>query len=297
MKIVGKFDFKLLEWAEVKVIFTLGMDVFVAALFSVVMGHSLLLFSGHLLTLEQTAILAVNLKLVNMMTQILHRIPGSAEPMLMKMVSDKKDEQFRVWWQLITKMTILSALFCAGMFVFWNKLVVSTWTSDEMVMQGAALVLLALIPFRFLVHYVFVNSLAIFKEIRKVKWFLLWEVVLYSGLAFMLGQEFGLVGLLSANLLSMLGGALLRGMKCFAFYSAIPFRKLLMLFIRLTLPLVSAFYVLFVFANRFENLEILYSIRMSICWSLLCVVICYFFVFDSSDRLHLNSLVLKIKNG
>ncbi|MDG1004263.1 MAG: hypothetical protein P8N58_05245, partial [Emcibacteraceae bacterium] len=131
-ELVGKFGLKLIKLDEVKTVFSLGMDVFVAAMFSVVMGNSLLLFSGHLLSLEQTAMLAVNLKLVSMMTNILQRIPGSASPMLMKMVSEGNDNQFRVWWKLITKATISIALICAGMFVIWNKTVIELWTSKEM---------------------------------------------------------------------------------------------------------------------------------------------------------------------
>ena len=295
-KLVGKFDFSLLEMTEVKVIFSLGMDVFVAALFSVVMGHSLLLFSGHLLTLEETAILAVNLKLVNMMTQVLQRVPGSAEPLLMKMVSEGQLDQFRVWWKLVAKATILLSLFAAGMFVLWSEFVITAWTSkEEMVIHGAALVLLALIPFRYLSHYVFVNSLGIFKEIRKVKWFLLWEVVLYTGLAFWLGTRFGLIGLLSANLLSMLGGALLSGMNFFSFYSRIPFGHLLALFIRLTLPLSFTFFVLKSLTNGFIGEGVVYSTGMSLVWSLLFVVICFFIVLDQNEQNQLKVLAQKFR--
>jgi len=291
MKIVGKFDLSLFEWAEVKAIFTLGMDVFVAALFSVVMGHSLLLFSGHLLTLEQTAILAVNLKLVNMMTQILHRIPGSAEPMLMKMVSENKHEQFRVWWQLITKMTVLSALFCAGMFVFWNRLVVATWTQEEMVMQGGALILLSLVPFRFLVHWSYVQALAIFKELRRIKWLLLWEIVLYIILAVSLGSRFGLIGLLSANLLSMLGGALPRGMQLIAKFGVIPLRSIFLNFSRVIVPSFVGFSLIYYWGGEYMNSSILSETLISIVWLMVSALTAYCIVLDKSEKLKLGGFV------
>ena len=56
-------------------------------------------------------------------------------------------------------------------------------------------------------------------------------------------------------------------------------------------PLVSQL------GGRFESSDIFYSVGMSFCWSLLGGVICYYVVFDPSDRLQLKSLILKIKNG
>jgi len=300
-KLAGSYDWKFFEFSEVKTVFKLGFDVFVAAVFSVVMGNSLLIFSGHLLTLEQTAILAVNLKLVNMMTQILQRVPGSAGPMLMKMVSEGNLAQFRSWWTIITKVTLFLALVSAGFFVIWNKWVVTLWTSEEMVMNGVAVVLLSLIPFRYLVHYQYVNSLTMFKEIRKVKLMLVWEILLYMGLAWWLGSEFGLMGLLSANLLSMLGGALFYGMRWFAYYSEITMQKLLELLLRLIVPLSVAFAIVYavgvlrVSGTWFECLSV------SILWVALFSLVGYFIILDLTDRqqllLFLKQLKLKLKKA
>lgn len=290
-QLAGKFDRHLLEFGEVKIVFKLGFDVFVAAVFSVVMGNSLLIFSAHLLTLEQTAILAVNLKLVNMMTQILQRVPGSASPMLMKMVSEGNEAQFRVWWTIITKLTLFLALVCAGFFVIWNKWVITLWTSEEMVMGGVAVVLLSLIPFRYLAHYQFVNSLAIFKEIRKVKLMLVWEIMLYMGLAWWLGNQYGLLGLLSANLLSMLGGTLFYGMRWFSIYSTIPFQKLLALFARLAIPLMLAFVLVYAAGLISVNGTLLGSLSMSVLWGILFSLVGYFVILDREDRQKLPPLL------
>ncbi|MCP5536772.1 MAG: hypothetical protein H7A51_11160 [Akkermansiaceae bacterium] len=290
-RLVGVFKIKLVEWEEVKTVFRLGMDVFVAAMFSVVMGNSLLLFSGHLLTLEQTAMLAVNLKLVSMMTNILQRIPGSASPMLMKMVSEGNDVQFRVWWKLITKATISIALICAGMFVIWNNRVVELWTSEDMLLGSTAVLLISLIPFRYLAHYQFVNSLTIFKEIRKVKWLLVWEVILYAGLAWVLAKQFGLIGLLSANLLSMLGGALFSGMKWFAIYSRIPFKALVHLFLKPVISLMLAFALLYMLGGLIGRANLLTDISLSFLWGGLSLVMGYLFILDNHDRGHLLTLL------
>lgn len=294
-KLVGQFNLNLLDWTEVKTVFKLGMDVFVAALFAVVMGHSLLLFSGHLLTLEQTAMLAVNLKLVNMMTNILQRIPGSASPMLMKMVSEGNDAQFRIWWKFITKVTISAALLASAMFVIWNKVVVSIWTSEEMVMTLPSVVLLSLIPFRFLVHFQFVNSLTIFKEIRKVKYLLVWEVVLYAGLAWVLGKQFGLIGLLSANLLSMMGGALYSGMKWFARYSEIALRELAILLTGLLIPLLMVFALGFLMTAYLSESGFLVGLALSVIFTLPFAVIGYRVIMNEDDRGRLSLFVVSIR--
>lgn len=299
-KLVGQFNWRLIKWDEIAVVFSLGFDIFVAAIFSMVMGNSLLLFSGHLLSLEQTAILAVNLKLVNMMTQVLQRVPGSASPLLMKMVSEGKDQQFRVWWKLVTKITLALTLICAGMFVIWNKIVVVLWTSEDMLLSGSAVILLALIPFRYLTHYQFVNSLTIFKEIRKVKWWLAWEIVLYVGMAWLMGSFFGLMGLLSANLISMLGGALFFGIRWFSSFSCIPFKELVMLFVRSTFPLAVAFTLVYTVALPWVRADMLGSLMMTLLWSIVIIGIAYVFILDKSERHQvshiINALKLRLKS-
>lgn len=283
-KLAGRFDLELLLWSEVKVVLLLGFDVFVSALFSLVMGNSLLLFSGYVLTLEQTAVLAVNLKLVGMMTQILQRIPGSAGPTLMKLVSENQDQQFRMWWKIVTKLTISVAIFGAGLFVFWNRLVISWWTSADMVMPLGAVLLLSLVPFRFLVHFQFVNSLAIFKELRRVKLVLVWEVLLYSALALLLGKWLGLDGLLAANLLSMFGGSLFYGMRWFARYAGIPFGNLVALLSRITIPLILSLGLVIGISGGLSRFGIVGNLGLSTLWSLLFLVIGYWWILDAPER-------------
>lgn len=295
-RLIGRFRMSLFDWQEVKTVFRLGMDVFVAALFSVVMGNSLLIFSGRLLTLEQTAMLAVNLKLVSLMTNILQRIPGSASPALMKMVSENHNDQFKIWWKLITKATLGAALLCAGMFVIWNNAVIALWTSEDMILGHGAVILLSLIPFRYLAHYQFVNSLTIFKEIRKVKWMLVWEVILYAGLAWYLAKQYGLLGLLSANLLSMLGGALFFGMKWFSVYADISCKKLLWLFIKLTVPFMAGFALLYQLTGVPGSRDFMPALVSSMSWGVMAFIIGYILVLDRADRGYLKLAALTVKN-
>jgi O-antigen/teichoic acid export membrane protein len=288
--LVGHMSLSLLDWNEVKAVFRLGFDVFVAAVFSMVMGNSLLIFSGHLLTLEQTAVLAINLKLISLMTNIFQRIPGSADPILMKMVSDGKDQQFRIWWTFVTKATLSLSLFGAGMFVIWNRIIVSHWTSKEMILPMAAATLLALIPFRYLVHYQFVNSLTVFKEIRRVKLMLGWEILLYTALSYGLGRRFGLNGLLAANLLSMCGGALLGGIKWFAAFSKIPIRIQSLLLFKITVPLTFAFAALAWLGHSYFDGGWSDCISLSLVWVLCFALIGYSMILDTRERHELRGM-------
>lgn len=295
-KLVGKFKLGLIEWKEVKEIFSLGTDVFVAALFSVAMGHSLLLFSGYLLTLEETAVLAVNLKLVSMMTQILQRVPGSTNPTLMKMVSQDDYKGYGVWWGYTAKLTISLSLLGAGLYVFSSAFVINVWTSKAgMEMHGVSVLLLALVPFRYLVHYIFVNSLTIFKEIRKVKLWLVWEIILYVMIALWLGRDYGMVGLLSANLISMLGGALFVGMKYLAYYSHVKFRSFLKLFLKLVVPLGACLVALFFVSLNLQFSSLGNMLVMSLAWCLSFGLITFLFILDSDERLKIMR-VLKFTN-
>jgi len=295
-KVVGKFSLKLIEWKEVKEILVLGMDVFVAALFSVAMGHSLLLFSGYVLTLEETAVIAVNLKLVGLMTQVLQRVPGSTNPTLMKMISNDDYDSYKVWWGFTAKTTVCLSLLGAGLYVFSSGFIINLWTSKSgMEMTGVSLLLLSLIPFRYLLHYIFVNSLTIFKEIRKVKLWLLWEIILYVILALSLGKSFGMVGLLSANLISMLGGALFVGMKYLAHYSKTSFTTLLKFLAKLVVPLTLGLVLLFCLFQYLQLSDLLNMVIMSSLWGVTFTAIGYTLILSSDEKIKIKRL-LKITN-
>lgn len=151
-------------------------------------------------------------------------------------------------------------------------------------MPLASVALLSLIPFRYLVHYQFVNTLTVYKEIRKVKLMLVWEIVLYISLAYGLGKAFGLNGLLAANILSMLGGALIGGMKWFAVFSEIPVRRQVVLLSKLTLPLVLSFAILSLAGERLLNDGIIGTATLSLIWGAVFTAIGYFVLLNDAER-------------
>jgi hypothetical protein len=215
----------------------------------------------------------------------------------MKMISEGKYDQFRVWWGMVTKLTIAMALFSAGMFYIWNSLIVTLWTSDEMVMQGGAVILISLIPFRYLMHYQFVNSLAIFKEIRKVKWMLVWEIVLYFSLAWWLGNRYGLMGLLSANLLSLLGGALFLGMKWMAVYARISFTRLVLLSVRLVVPLSLSAVIVYYCSQQTESDGLVTGLILSMLWCFVFLLVAYLVIMDRWEKRKLSTWLCGLMGG
>lgn len=282
---------KLLRSEELRLVFHLGFDVFLAGVFSMVMGNSLLIFSGHLLSVGVTAALAVNLKLVTLMVNILQRIPGSAGPLMMKMVSEEKLDQFRNWWRFLTKLTLGAALAAAGFFVIGNRHGVTLWAGADMVLPFSSAILLSLYAFRFLVHFQFVNSLAIFKEMRKVNLSLLWEVILYVGLAYSLASKFGLNGLLAANLLSAAGGSLPNGMRWMLHYSGISVHTQIALLLRASAPLILAFAALIWVGKTSWESSWLACAAAGTAWALVVAVIGYALVLDGRERGELNKLM------
>ncbi|MEN8846936.1 MAG: hypothetical protein ABF377_02525 [Akkermansiaceae bacterium] len=286
----GKVGRETIDLNRIKTLFFLGVDVFISSIFGVIMGSSLLLLSGHLLTLEETAILAVNLKLVTLMTHLLQRIPGSATPMLMKMQSEKKEHQFYVWWKLLTKVTVFAAILCGGGFVLWNKVIVTQWASSELILDPLSIILLSLIPFRYLFHNQFVGSLTIFKEIRKVNLWLMWEIVLYFGLALYLGSRFGMHGLLAANLCSLAGGASIGGIKWMAVYIKVSGGELAALAGKIAIPLTIAFSVLVIFLNYFSWEGFFGAVLLSSIWVVFAGLIAYTLVFDARERARMTEL-------
>ncbi|GAA5496672.1 hypothetical protein Rhal01_02857 [Rubritalea halochordaticola] len=276
------------HWAEVKaenvkVIFKLGLDVAVGTIYTVVLGNSLLIFSGNLLSLGVTAILAVNLKLINTITQILQRIPGAAEPVLMRLVSESKLDDFYKWWKLVTKLSVVLSLLACGGYLLWGDFIITLWVGKEMTLTGLPLILLGFIPVRFIIHYVFVHSLVIFKELRKVKVSLIWEMVLYVALVYWWTPLYGLKGLLFANLASMAGGSLMFGVKWMAVYSQREYREIMNVLLKTTLPLSLAV-VLFCAGAASMGLGFWSSSLVTLLWCTFTAIVLVFAILDARER-------------
>ncbi|SHI72441.1 Membrane protein involved in the export of O-antigen and teichoic acid [Rubritalea squalenifaciens DSM 18772] len=289
-----KFYWADVKAENVKMIFKLGLDVAIGSVYTVVLGSTLLIFSGNLLSLGITAVLAVNMKLINTINQILQRIPGSADPVLMKLVSEEKIDDFYKWWKLVVKGSIFLSLLACGGYLLWGNYIVSLWVGEEMTLDGMHLVLIAFMPVRYIIHYVFVLSLGVFKELRKVKFPLIWEMALYVALVYWLTPRYGLTGLLVANLASLTGGSLLFGIKWLSILTIRPYSNVFMLMLKSALPLCVAVMVLYKWLAGSE-LQFLSLFIMTIVWCLAAVILLVYVILDAQERNRVFELVRSAK--
>lgn len=292
--LVKKFEFKLFKMSELKRLLRFGWDICLFSLFGAVMANAVLLISGSMLSLHETAMLAVNLKIITTLTQVLQRIPGSASPFLMKLAAEEKHEQFNRGWKLLTKSTLLAAVYGAGIFVVTSKVFIGEWAGDDLVLSPLLTGLLALIPFRYLLHYQLVGSLAFYKEIKKVSWWLVWELALYGVIAYFLSKNFGMGGLLSASLICLLGGSALAGGKWMARLMEVKNSSLLIFIARSVLPLLIAFSSLVFLVIKFQPEGILNAIIGCLLWSVVIAVVALVAVVDQEELTKLKSIIQKL---
>lgn len=209
----GRFSWASIERSEMRTIFVLGLDVFVSGVFSIFMGSSLLLFAGIILPLQQVAMLSVNLKVYQMLLQVVQRVPSSAEPALMELVSQKDLDRFRFGWSFLTKVSLGATLLCAGGLYLFGQKFVAWWASPKMVLGPGSVCLIGLMAFRYMLHHSLVGTLVMFKEIRRARLGLFVEAGVYTILVSIWGPKYGIIGLLTAHGLSFFGGAVWPGVK------------------------------------------------------------------------------------
>lgn len=239
LRLSRPFHWALVSGAEMRRILGLGIDLFFVSLYSLFLSQSLLLFAGQFLSLAMIGILAINMKLVQFMVQLCQRVPGTAETILSRMVAENDLERFRRSWGLAAKASVLTCVLGGGCLYFWAPLGVSWWTSPEDRMGGAALALLVLTPVRYIVYLTFVLPAVMFKAANRLRGALLWEVAVYIGLVLSLGPRWGLVGVLAANLMSLVVGAFWPGVRLFAELSGFSVRHILgVAFQSLVVPLL-----------------------------------------------------------
>ena len=224
--LVGTFCRTNIHSEDLFRIFRLGLGVFVTACFNMFMTSSILLFGGVFLKLNEVAVLAVNLKLPILLINLFQRIPGSADPVLGDCVSRNNLERFRFGWIIIVKVTLIVSLIGSGLYFLWSRIIISAWTSEDMVLPVFPTLLLALIPIRFILHYLMVMSLSAFKELRLISGWLIAEMFFATLLFVLLGRKYGLTGLLMANVLSIFTGSLWCGVRSTAQLSGIRVRHM-----------------------------------------------------------------------
>jgi len=292
--LLPKLNFSGVSWQQIRSIFSLGMDVIFINLFNVFMSSAPLIFAGHFLTLQDVAVLAVNLKLVSLIYQIFHRIPGGAEPTLMTMISHGEIGKFRFGWQVIAKVSLASALFGGGCLYITSNLLIRWWTSPAMIMPATATLFLCLMPLRHMIHYLFVSSLVMFKEIRKVRFSLVLEALVYSALVIVLGKCFGLPGLLGGIILSLPLGAMWRGGYCFAKLSGCTLQSLMGMVFRVLFVPGFAFASLAVFATvEMRNSPFQVTLLM-LAWCAINAVSLFTLAIHGNERTYLKELLSRV---
>lgn len=197
---------------EIRRIFSLGFDLFIVALYNLALVNASLLFAGAMLPLAIVSVLTVNLKFVQLLTQALQRIPGTADPILSKMIASNDLAGFRTSWTLVSKCTVGLSALCVGMTYLWAGTAVALWTSQADVLTGAELLLVALMPLRYTMQMVYVLSPTMFKAANRLRTAMLAELVVYCVMAFALGRSMGLKGILLANIVSLFAGSLVPGL-------------------------------------------------------------------------------------
>ena len=272
-----------------KGIFRLGLDVFVSTFFTVFINNSLLIFAGMVSTLEASARLAVNLKISQLGTQVLHRIPAAAEPILMELISHRDLGRFRFAWTALAKVTMALALAAAGCIFLWGSRLVAWWTDPGMNVEPAALAWLALLPLRFILHYFLVGTLVMFKEIRRVRTALIFEAALYTLLAWQLGRVAGVAGLLCGCVISLAGGAVWWGVPAVASLAGLRVREVVVLTVRACALPAAAYAVLAIFAPAGPQMAWPRLVGLTGGWLAFNAAHLFAVVLDAGDRAFLGA--------
>jgi Na+-driven multidrug efflux pump len=272
-------------WNDIRRIFVLGFDLFWIALYNLILGHTLLLYGGMILATTQIAILTVNLKLVQFALQIAQRLPGTAEPILAQMVTVQDFARFRAAWLLSAKSALGATLLGIGILYLWAGFAVHYWTSDADIMRHWALLLVCLLPFRYILHTVCVLGCTLFKAANRMRFPLVWELILYTALAFPLGHKFGVGGLLAASLVSLVGGSLLPGIRLIQRMGHFSPRVIPVAVLKTVAPTLMLLLGVVAMFPQPEQMTLAARCALTAGWMLLTAFLLWFIALDSAERL------------
>lgn len=271
-------------WNDIRRIFVLGFDLFWIALYNLILGHTLLLYGGMILSAAQIAILTVNLKLVQFALQVAQRLPGTAEPILAQMVTVQDLARFRAAWFLSAKSALGATLLGTGILYLWAGFAIHYWTSDADIMQHWALLLVCLLPFRYILHTVCVLGCTLFKAASRMRLHLVWELILYTVLAFPLGHKFGVGGLLAASLISLAGGSLVPGIRLIQQMGQFPPGSIPRAVLKTIVPTLTSLLVVVAWFPQPEQMTLAIRCAVTAGWTLLTALLLWFIALDSAER-------------
>ncbi len=267
-QLTRKFSFSYVSGGEMRKIFSLGFDLFLVALYNLALGNATLLFAGIFLPLAMVSVLAVNLKFVQLLIQALQRIPGTADPILSRMIAVNDITKFREKWFLISKISIGLTALSSGVSYLWAGTVVALWTSKQDTLTGLELLLVALMPLRYMAQMVYVISPTMFKAVHRIRTAMLTELIVYIGLGFLLGRAYGLKGILIANIASLFVGSLIPGLVLMAKLSGCKSKLMIHAALKMLIPGVCAAGALAYMLPNPEVRSISELIAWTFCWTL-----------------------------
>ena len=291
LKIAPAAGLRDVSRGEIRRIFVLGFDLFWVALYNLILGHTLLLYGGFLLSAAEIAILTVNLKFVQFGLQVAQRIPGTAEPVLAQMVTVQDFARFRPSWLLAAKGALGCTILGTGILYLWAGFAVGHWTSPADQMSHWPLLMVCLLPLRYIVHTVCVLACTIFKAANQLRFALAWELVLYTALAFPLGRAFGVGGLLAANIFSLLGGSLIPGLRLVRRLGQFPPGVVPGAIARTLLPGFALLFVVAGLVPHPESIALLQRCILTLGWAGAAVGLVWFAGLDGAERVSIRGKI------
>lgn len=231
-----KFRLADVSLAELRPVFSLGFDLFFVSLYGTAICNSFILFGKGLLTSSEIAVLAVNLKLIQLSLQVFQKIPGTAEPILAQSFVNGEIGRLVNGWVFTTKFAIISSIIGAGGLYLAGGAVIRYWTSSADVLSGVPFALLTLIPLRYALQCCCTLPATVTKSIQRLRVPILAEIAVFLGLAVVLGGRFGLTGILVANFASIFAGVFFPALRHFSEISGRSTTSLALVFARACIP-------------------------------------------------------------
>jgi hypothetical protein len=140
-------------------------------------------------------------------------------------------------------------------------------------------------------HNFLVSSLVMFKEIRLVRKWLLCELAGYIILSLGLGSAYGISGLVSAHVLSLLVGSLLPGQRHLARLAGFSLREMTGIALRaLVLPLGAYLSLVFIFEPSLTS-PLTARIAATAAWVTVTAALLWLAILSSGERTFLTNLI------
>jgi hypothetical protein len=285
--LVSGFRWAAVEMGTIAKVMKMAVELYVFGFVSTLIQNSLLVFGAFRLPLGLIAALTANAKLLQLCAQLLHRVPSSGEPYLMNLIARGDIPRFRFGWLFICRVTPVIAIIAGGMMHLFTAHFIRWWTGPEMILPASVIVWLAMTPLRQAIHYLLVNSLVMFKDVRAVRIPLLREAAIYALLAALLPAWWGITGLVLANLLSIFFGAMWAGSRRMCELAGIPARELVTALFRAVVPGLITGTILVLAVPNPAGVELTRLLAIGALWVAVSLAGLLFITLSHAERAHL----------